>query len=190
MAQRIPGRLEALELQRLAAGVAGAAQQAASDPRVVPGSTTRPPPRRHLPRGRRCGGARRPAGAVRARPDAPRVRDRGRPRARGDAARRRGFARIGHFGYGHIETMVEAGEVVRAGQPIGWTWQGSWHVHLSEFVFTVEAAPDREPAAAWREDPSVRGPREAGRARHPLLCARDAALGAPAGERRALPAGR
>ena len=49
----------------------------------------------------------------------------------------RGFARIGHFGYGHIETMVEAGEVVRAGQPIGWTWQGGWHVHLSEFVFTV-----------------------------------------------------
>ena len=50
----------------------------------------------------------------------------------------RGFARIGHFGYGHIETMVEAGEVVRAGQPIGWTWQGGWHVHLSEFVFTVD----------------------------------------------------
>ena len=50
----------------------------------------------------------------------------------------RGFARIGPFGYGHIETMVEAGEVVRAGQPIGWTWQGSWHVHLSEFVFTVD----------------------------------------------------
>ena len=50
----------------------------------------------------------------------------------------RGFARIGHFGYGHIETMVEPGEVVRAGQPVGWTWQGSWHVHLSEFVFTVD----------------------------------------------------
>ena len=34
--------------------------------------------------------------------------------------------------------MVEPGEVVRAGQPVGWTWQGSWHVHLSEFVFTVD----------------------------------------------------
>ena len=29
-------------------------------------------------------------------------------------------------------------QVVRAGQPGGWTWQGSWHVHLSEFVFTVD----------------------------------------------------
>ena len=48
----------------------------------------------------------------------------------------RGFARIGHFGYGHIEAAVEPGEMVQPAQFIGWTWQGSWHVHLSEFVFT------------------------------------------------------
>ena len=48
----------------------------------------------------------------------------------------RGFARIGHFGYGHIDSLVEPGEVVRPGQHIGWTWQGYWHVHLSEFIFT------------------------------------------------------
>jgi hypothetical protein len=48
----------------------------------------------------------------------------------------RGLARIGHFGYGHIDALVEPGQVVQPAQVIGWTWQGSWHVHLSEFVFT------------------------------------------------------
>lgn len=48
----------------------------------------------------------------------------------------RGFARIGHFGYGHIEAVVEPGDIVRPTQLIGWTWEGTWHVHLSEFVFT------------------------------------------------------
>jgi hypothetical protein len=48
----------------------------------------------------------------------------------------RGFARIGHFGYGHIESLVKPGDTVRPGQLIGWTWQGYWHVHLSEFIFT------------------------------------------------------
>ena len=48
----------------------------------------------------------------------------------------RGFARIGHFGYGHIDALVLPGEIVTPGQHIGWTCQGDWHVHLSEFVFT------------------------------------------------------
>ena len=48
----------------------------------------------------------------------------------------RGFARIGHFGNGHIESLVKPGDTVRPGQLIGWTWQGYWHVHLSEFIFT------------------------------------------------------
>ena len=47
-----------------------------------------------------------------------------------------GFARIGHFGYGHVDSLVEVGDVVRPGQHIGWTCAGLWHVHLSEFVFT------------------------------------------------------
>ena len=48
----------------------------------------------------------------------------------------RGFARIGHFGYGHIDPVVLTGETVAPGQHIGWTCKGDWHVHLSEFVFT------------------------------------------------------
>jgi hypothetical protein len=50
----------------------------------------------------------------------------------------RGFARIGHFGYGHIDTRVRTGEIVAPGQHIGWSCQGDWHVHLSEFVFTAD----------------------------------------------------
>ena len=48
----------------------------------------------------------------------------------------RGFARIGHFGYGHIDPLVHIGETVAPGQHIGWTFRGDWHVHLSEFIFT------------------------------------------------------
>jgi hypothetical protein len=57
-----------------------------------------------------------------------------------EATRRgvRGFARIGHFGYGHIDALVEPGELIQPGQLIGWTTQGSWHVHLSEFLFTAD----------------------------------------------------
>ena len=47
-----------------------------------------------------------------------------------------GFARIGHFGYGHVDALVEPGQLVEAAQHIGWTCQGYWHVHLSEFIFT------------------------------------------------------
>ena len=48
----------------------------------------------------------------------------------------RGFARIGHFGYGHIDPLVQTGETIAPGQHIGWTFRGDWHVHLSEFIFT------------------------------------------------------
>ena len=47
----------------------------------------------------------------------------------------RGTVRIGHFGYGHVDARVERGDRVRAGQFIGWTAKGSWHVHLTEFHF-------------------------------------------------------
>src|SRR6187551_3283230 len=47
----------------------------------------------------------------------------------------RGHARVGHFGYGHIDPLVQTGETVVPGQHIGWTCKGDWHVHLSEFVF-------------------------------------------------------
>ena len=50
----------------------------------------------------------------------------------------RGFAHIGHFRYGHIDTMVIAGQAVAPGQHIGWTCAGDWHVHLSEVVFAGE----------------------------------------------------
>jgi hypothetical protein len=50
----------------------------------------------------------------------------------------RGFAHIGHFGYGHIDTRVLTGETVVPGQHVGWTCAGDWHVHLSESVFAGE----------------------------------------------------
>ena len=52
----------------------------------------------------------------------------------------RGFAHIGHFGYGHIDALVATGESVTPGQHIGWTFEGDWHVHLSEFVFASDGS--------------------------------------------------
>jgi hypothetical protein len=49
-----------------------------------------------------------------------------------------GNVRVGHFGYGHVDARVSAGERVRAGQLIGWTCRGWWHLHLTEWFF----APD------------------------------------------------
>ena len=69
---------------------------------------------------------------------ASRLRGRGRARVPRDARGVRGFARIGHFGYGHIDTLVLTGQTVTPGQHIGWTCEGDWHVHLSEFVFTSD----------------------------------------------------
>jgi hypothetical protein len=45
-----------------------------------------------------------------------------------------GNVRIGHFGYGHVDSRVTVGERVRAGQPIGWTCRGWWHLHLTEWL--------------------------------------------------------
>jgi hypothetical protein len=39
----------------------------------------------------------------------------------------------GHFSYWHVSPTVPAGTRVRAGQQIGWTCKGVWHVHLSEW---------------------------------------------------------
>lgn len=46
------------------------------------------------------------------------------------------IVRVGHFAYWHVDPVgvVSAGQVVRAGDPIGWTCTGMWHVHLSEWV--------------------------------------------------------
>jgi hypothetical protein len=40
---------------------------------------------------------------------------------------------IGHFDYWHVSPIVTQGERVRAGQQIGWSCRGVWHVHLSEW---------------------------------------------------------
>ncbi len=40
---------------------------------------------------------------------------------------------IGHFAYWHVSPTVRGGEHVRAGQQIGWSCLGVWHVHLSEW---------------------------------------------------------
>jgi hypothetical protein len=46
------------------------------------------------------------------------------------------IVRIGHFAYWHADPVgtVTPGQVVEAGDPIGWTCKGMWHVHLSEWV--------------------------------------------------------
>jgi hypothetical protein len=63
----------------------------------------------------------------------------GGPVSRATPTGRRGSVQIGHFGYGHIDPVVLAGETVAPGQHIGWTCQGDWHVHLSEFILTTGA---------------------------------------------------
>lgn len=40
---------------------------------------------------------------------------------------------LGHFEYWHIHRTVQVGQYVKAGQPIGWTCFGEWHIHLSEW---------------------------------------------------------
>ncbi len=46
-----------------------------------------------------------------------------------------GIVRVGHFGYGHVDPVVEQGEIVQAGQMIGWSFRGEWHVHLTEWFY-------------------------------------------------------
>ncbi|HEX2110617.1 MAG TPA: hypothetical protein VHF67_03605 [Gaiellaceae bacterium] len=41
---------------------------------------------------------------------------------------------LGHFSYWHVDPTVRAGQAVHAGQMIGWTCQGAWHVHLGEWA--------------------------------------------------------
>ena len=40
---------------------------------------------------------------------------------------------VGHFAYWHVSPIVPSAHRVRAGQQIGWTCRGEWHVHLSEW---------------------------------------------------------
>jgi hypothetical protein len=40
---------------------------------------------------------------------------------------------VGHFAYWHVSPTVTAGQRVKAGQPIGWSCRGAWHIHLSEW---------------------------------------------------------
>jgi hypothetical protein len=47
-----------------------------------------------------------------------------------------GNVRVGHFGYGHVDARVAVGDRVRAGQLLGWTCRGWWHVHLTEWLDT------------------------------------------------------
>jgi hypothetical protein len=54
-----------------------------------------------------------------------------------DLKRRCGNRRLdaGHFSYWHVSPIVHPGQYVRAGQQIGWTCIGDWHVHISEWQF-------------------------------------------------------
>ena len=51
----------------------------------------------------------------------------------------RGSVHVGHFRYGHVDALVQEGEIVVPGQHIGWTCERDWHVHLGEMIFTTGA---------------------------------------------------
>lgn len=44
-----------------------------------------------------------------------------------------GLVRVGSYGYGHVRVTVRRGQRVTAGQQIGWSCRGVWHVHVGEF---------------------------------------------------------
>jgi hypothetical protein len=50
----------------------------------------------------------------------------------------RGLVDIGHFRYEHVDARVVRGQAVKAGEPIGWTCFGTWHVHLGERLITPD----------------------------------------------------
>jgi hypothetical protein len=49
---------------------------------------------------------------------------------------------IGHFQYWHTDTLftIKDGDVIKPGQPIGWTCKSLWHVHLSE-IEKIDGVP-------------------------------------------------
>jgi len=51
----------------------------------------------------------------------------------------RGTVHVGHFRYGHVDAVVQVGEIVAPGQHIAWTCEGDWHVHLGETIFTADS---------------------------------------------------
>ena len=79
------------------------------------------------------------------------------------------------------------GEIVTPGQHIGWTCEGDWHVHLSEFVFTTRRAHRRQPAPARRKAAPVRRPSAARDPRDSLLRTRDSGVDATAEHERRPP---
>jgi hypothetical protein len=52
----------------------------------------------------------------------------------------RGLVDAGHFRYEHVDALVRVGDNVEPGDVIGWTTDGSWHVHLGEFVFRPDGS--------------------------------------------------
>ncbi len=53
----------------------------------------------------------------------------------------RGLVDVGPFRYEHVDALVRKGERVEAGQPIGWTCEGTWHVHLGERAVGADGRP-------------------------------------------------
>jgi hypothetical protein len=52
----------------------------------------------------------------------------------------RGLVDAGHFRYEHVDALVGVGDNVEPGDVLGWTTDGSWHVHLGEFVFRPDGS--------------------------------------------------
>ena len=59
--------------------------------------------------------------------------DSGPARVRTAAACGKRHVEVGHFSYWHTTAIVRPGQIVRAGQQIGWSCRNYWHVHLSEW---------------------------------------------------------
>ncbi len=78
--------------------------------------------------------ARRPGGRIACTPSKE-ARCRSQPRVAGGAP-----CASGTSDTGTSIRSSRSGEVVIPGQHIGWTWEGGWHVHLSEFVITTGAS--------------------------------------------------
>ena len=80
---------------------------------------------------------------------------------------------------------------MKAGQFIGWTTKGSWHVHLTEFFFPGDGRRLLlNPLRPGGKAQALRRHRGAGHPRRPLLHAGDTDLGPARHRRRAAAAGR
>ena len=66
---------------------------------------------------------------------------------------------VGHFAYYHVDAVVASGQHVSAGQMIGWTCRGEWHVHLSELTSGNVLVNPLHPGGKLRPYADTKAPR-------------------------------